>query len=133
MARRKGRLRPHRRKRNAPARSCRERRPAARTGAIKFVALTVSFFALAMPAPADPSMSTVESVVDSLNGAFDGNGKCSALDRSKTVMCVVNTSPREADKFVRGIVFTVNSMNVDMGGWKATVVTFDDYVVSLPF
>ena len=133
MAQRKGRLRPHCRKRNAPARSCRERRPAARTGAMKFVALTVSFFALAMPSAADPSMSTVESVVDSLNAAFEGSGRCSALDRSKTVMCVVDTSPREADKFVRGIVFTVNSMNVDMGGWKATVVTFDDYVVSLPF
>ena len=133
MARRKGRLRPRRRKRNASARSCRERKPVERTGAMKFVALTVSFFALATPAAADPSMSTVESVVDSLNGAFDGNGRCSALDRSRTVMCVVNTSPREADKFVRGIVFTVNSMNVDMGGWKAAVVTFDDYVVSLPF
>ena len=104
-----------------------------RTGKMKFAALTVSFFVLAMPAPADPSMSTAERVVESLNGAFDGNGQCNALDRSKTVMCIVNTNPREADKIVRGIVFTVNSMNVDMDGWKATVVTFDDYVVSLPF
>ena len=100
---------------------------------MKFAALAASFFVFAAPAPADPSMSTVESVVDSLNAAFDGSGRCNALDRSRTVMCVVNTGPREADKFVRGIVFTVNSMNVDMGGWKATVVTFDDYVVSLPF
>lgn len=38
---------------------------------MKFVAPLISFFALAAPAPADPSMSTVESVVDSLNGACD--------------------------------------------------------------
>ena len=133
MALREGRLRPGCRERDASARSCRERRSVMRTGKMKFAALVVSFFVLAGPAPADPSMSAAESVVDSLNVAFDGNGQCNALDRSKTVMCIVNTNPREADKIVRGIVFTVNAMNVDMDGWKATVVTFDDYVVSLPF
>ena len=100
---------------------------------MKFAIAAVALLAFSMPSLADPSSSTVRKVVDSLNAVFDGHGECSALDGSRTIMCVVNTSPGEADKFARGIVFTVNSQNIDMNGWKVTVVTFDDYVVSLRF
>ena len=48
-------------------------------------------------------------------------------------MCIVNAVPTEADKLARGIVFQVNAMNIDMSGWKLTLVTPDDYVVSRQF
>ena len=98
------------------------------------VAVALLAFAVATAArPAVAAESNANAVTKALNTILEGRGICRGKDRSKTVMCIVNAVPTEADKLARGIVFQVNAMNIDMSGWKLTLVTPDDYVVSRQF
>lgn len=78
-----------------------------------------------------PSFAEGRNVAEILNG-MEGL-VCEAKEKSKTVLCVVNTTPTEADKLATGIVFQINAMDIDMVGWKLTLVTPDDYVVTKRF
>ena len=63
----------------------------------------------------------------------DGRAVCSVQRNSRTILCVMRTSDGEADKIARGIVYSANSMDVNLNGWKVTIVTPNDYVVSQRF
>ena len=71
---------------------------------------------------------TVAEILNNMDGLT-----CQAKTKSKTVLCVVNTTPSEADKMATGIVFQVNAMDIDMEGWKLTLVTPSDYMVTRRF
>ena len=97
------------------------------------VALLAFAVATAATAHAVAAESNAVAVVKALNTILEGRGICRGKERSKIVMCIVNAVPTEADKLGRGIVFQVNAMNINMSGWKLTLVTPDDYVVSRQF
>ena len=74
-----------------------------------------------------------EKIAQAFQQAAGGSAVCSVKRSSRTILCVVRTSDSEADKLARGIVYTANAQDVDLSGWKVTIVTPNDYVVSKRF
>lgn len=72
-------------------------------------------------------------IARSFEQSTGGRAICSVKRNSRTILCLVHTSDREADKLARGIVYTTNAMDIDLSGWKITIVTPNDYVVSQRF
>ena len=92
------------------------------------------FFATAFSSPVYASQAgDAAKVADAFETAAGGSGTCSTRNNSKTIICIVNASDREADKIARGMVLTTNTMNVNLRGWRLTLVTLNDYVVSQNF
>ena len=79
--------------------------------------------------PADDA----KKVATAFERAAEGSAVCDAKRNSQTILCIVNTSDAEADKMALGVVLLANSLDVNLGGWKVTLVTPNDYVVSRDF
>ena len=77
--------------------------------------------------------SDAAKVADAFEQAAGGGATCSPRYNSRTIMCIVNASDREADKIARGMVLIVSAYDVNLSGWKLTLVTLNDYVVTQRF
>ena len=83
--------------------------------------------------PAHAGTEDAAKIAQSFEQSAGGGAVCSVKRNSRTILCSVHTSDSEADKLARGIVYTTNAMDIDLSGWKITIVTPNDYVVSQRF
>ena len=64
----------------------------------------------------------------SLDGAV-----CKPQSRSKVIMCLVHATNGAADAMAGQIVLAAHTNDLDLSGWRITVVTLNDYVVTRRF
>lgn len=69
----------------------------------------------------------------SIERATQDRAKCEAKPRTETVLCVIDASNREADRIANGIVSTTKTEGIALAGWKLTLVTPSDHVVTRRF
>ena len=91
---------------------------------------TIAIIALLLAMVANASDADAHRVASMLT---EQGMMCKAQTRSKTILCIANTTDREADKIAIGTVAIANINNVPLRGWRLTITTFNDYVVSRDF
>ena len=89
--------------------------------------------ATAAIAGAETKAGNAAGVAKAFEDAAQGSARCVVRQGVKAVVCAVRTSDSEADKLVRGIVSLAKRTEVDLRGWKVTLVTHNDYVVTRRF
>lgn len=62
-----------------------------------------------------------------------GRINCTPRHNSKVIMCIIYATPRDADNIARGMIYMAHSRDIALHGWKLTLTTLDDYVVTLSF
>ncbi len=84
-----------------------------------------------------PSTSAAYDDAKKVASAFQKSAQSGAVCRVKketaTIACAVNASDADADKLAHGFVRTVKAQGIRLTGWKVTLVTPNDYVVSQRF
>ena len=83
--------------------------------------------------PVHAGTEDAEKIAQSFEQSAGGGAVCSVKRNSRTILCVVRTSESQANKLARGIVYTTNAMDIDLSGWKITIITPNDYLVSQRF
>lgn len=73
--------------------------------------------------PVHAGAEDAAKIAESFEQSAGGGAVCSVKRNSRTILCAVRTSDSEADKLARGIVYTTNAMDIDLSGWKITIVT----------
>ena len=97
-------------------------------------ALVVGLLAATVSSATYSSQASDAAIIaDAFEQAAGGSANSSTRQNSQTIMCIVNASNREADKIARGMVLAVNAYDVNLTGWKLTLVTLNDYVVTQRF
>lgn len=76
-------------------------------------------------------LQAAERIAGAFMAAADGNAECLVLPR--LISCLVIADDHEADMIATGIVDLADQFGVTLTGWKLTLVTQNDYVVTLPF
>ena len=62
-----------------------------------------------------------------------GRINCTPRYNSKVIVCIIHTTPRDADIIARGMIHMAHARDIELHGWKLTLTTLDDYVVTLRF
>ena len=101
---------------------------------LKRAAWLASAMSIAIPcvASADGTQAAT-TFSDAIEEAFAGRILCEPRHRMKVIICAANTTAAEADKLVKMFVFMGQAYDVGLYGWKITLVTVDDYVVTHGF
>lgn len=58
---------------------------------------------------------------------------CEPRRNARVISCIVNATPSGADRLAAMIVYVAQVEDVDLRGWRITLVTPDDYVVTRAF
>ena len=98
----------------------------------RLVLVVISLFAMSCGGGSVENKDA-KTIAQLIQSVLEGKAVCEAKQASKTILCIVNASDVEADKLVTGIVHLTNAQDVPITGWKLTLVTPNDYVVSRRF
>lgn len=79
------------------------------------------------------SYDDARKVARAFQSAARSGAVCRVMKETATISCAVNASDAEADKLARGFVRTVRAQGIRLTGWKVTLATPNDYVVSQRF
>ena len=74
--------------------------------------------------------NAVERFVKAIEVAASGSIICTPRNNALGILCIANTTGSEAEKIVLGIVHMANLYDVGLHGWKITMVTQEDYVIT---
>ena len=95
----------------------------------RFVVMLIASLFAAFPAAAGATERTPDLYAAVLSEA----GLRCAAKEGRTILCIVHTTDREADKMATGIVEAARGQGFGLESWTLMLVTSSDYVVSLPF
>lgn len=96
---------------------------------IAAIAAALSLLSFSAVAGSDSDAKALARVIEeAMDKAF-----CMPYSRSKIIMCLVNAPDRLVDAMVQRIVLSAQVADLDLSGWKITMITVNDYVVTREF